>query len=454
MSSKAAYAIVALLCSSTVAPAVAQVQSTQGANSKRVATYAPVVDHHQHLLSPGGAAWLNRIPAPAEAIPPEVQTVLERRADHWNQPTVLRELYTDEAITLSDQEPRFLRGRAAVGQFLGTRFARSYQLTPRAYAQVGSMAYVAGYYTRGEGAQMRRVGYFDIQLAAQPDGSWGISAEIPTFPAPPPEPEIPAEKMIEYLDEAQIDRALILSVGYWFDSDNDLAPAAAYSRMMAENDWTAAQAAKFPKRLIAFCSFNPLKNHAVAELERCASSGKFRGVKLHFHSSGVDLKKSEHVERLRLVFAAANRVQLPIIAHVRTEDPYGEVEANVILNSILRTAPNIDVQIAHLWGGEAYSPAALATFAKAVSSGHSGTKRLFFDISDAAFAAGSSDTALKDIAQSIRSIGFSRILYGSDAPMEGHPTPAASWAAFRATIPLTDAEFRTIAQNVAPYARR
>lgn len=449
---EATYTVAAALFLSTSTFALAQVQNSAPAPVADVATYAPVVDHHQHLLSREAAAWLNRIPAPAEVVPAEVQVLLRRRAEHWNQPIRLQELYAAEAVTLLDQEPRYLRGRAAVSQHLGTRFARPYQLTPGAFTRIGSTAYVAGFYTRGEGAEMRRVGYFDLQLVLTPDGSWRIAAELPTFPAPPPEPEISAEKMIEYLDEAGIARAIILSVAYWYDSATELAPADAYSRTKAENDWTGAQAAKFPERLIAFCSFNPLKDHAVTELQRCAGTRQFRGIKLHFRSSDVDLTNLDHVQRLRRVFAAANKARLPIVAHVRTKDPYGAAEANVILNRILPAAPDIEVQIAHLWGGEAYSPDALATFAKAVSSGHSATKKLYFDISDAAFAAGSTDTALKEIGDGIRTIGVDRILYGSDAPIGGHPTPAQSWTAFRSTIPLSDSEFRMIAKNVAPYA--
>lgn len=47
--------------------------------------------------------------------------------------------------------------------------------------------------------------------------------------------------------------------------------------------------------------------------------------------------------------------------------------------------------------------------------------------------------------------GLDRILYGSDAAFDSHPDPHDSWIAFRTRIPLTAAEFETIARNVAPY---
>ena len=54
-----------------------------------------------------------------------------------------------------------------------------------------------------------------------------------------------------------------------------------YAKVRAENDWTGAQAALFPERLRAFCSFNPLKQYALDELARCAKDPNLRrGIKL------------------------------------------------------------------------------------------------------------------------------------------------------------------------------
>lgn len=103
--------------------------------------------------------------------------------------------------------------------------------------------------------------------------------------------------------------------------------------------------------------------------------------------------------------------------------------------------------IAHLWGGEAYSESALATYADAVSAGDPVTRNLYFDVAEAWIGRGSAEER-ETIVRRMRQIGLGRILYGSDA---GKGTPRAAWAAFRTELPLTDEEFRTIANNVAPY---
>jgi hypothetical protein len=49
------------------------------------------------------------------------------------------------------------------------------------------------------------------------------------------EREITADDLIDNLDEAGIERAVVLSVGYWSTDE---------AKTRAENDWTAAQVAR------------------------------------------------------------------------------------------------------------------------------------------------------------------------------------------------------------------
>ena len=60
-------------------------------------------------------------------------------------------------------------------------------------------------------------------------------------------------------------------------------------------------------------------------------------------------------------------------------------------------------------------------------------------------------TALQRIADRMRQIEMSRILYGSDGPETEAKAPREVWALFRSALPLTDAEVRAIAANLAPY---
>src|SRR5882672_5847761 len=106
---------------------------------------------------------------------------------------------------------------------------------------------------------------------------------------------IDADRVIGLLESAGIRRALVLSVAYtWGNPSRHVANE--YEKVKAENDWTSQQVARFPDRLRAFCSFNPLRDYALTELARCAKDPQLRaGLKLHFGNSAYDYTNPDHV---------------------------------------------------------------------------------------------------------------------------------------------------------------
>jgi len=199
-----------------------------------------------------------------------------------------------------------------------------------------------------------------------------------------------------------------------------------------------------------------LREYAVREVQRCARELKMKGVKLHFRSSGVDVLNPQHLEKVRQVFRAANELGLAIVAHINTR-PYGREQAEVFLKELLPAAPDVPVQIAHLWGGNEFVPAALTVFADAVAARDPRAKNLYFDLTEIEPAAAiTSDPAatMREIAGFIRRIGLQRVLYGSDAAATSDAPPTSlRWARLRARLPLTNEELRVVADNVAPYMR-
>jgi predicted TIM-barrel fold metal-dependent hydrolase len=271
---------------------------------------------------------------------------------------------------------------------------------------------------------------------------------------------ITARDLIALLDSAGIRRALLLSVAYIYGS-----PARSfddeYAKVRAENDWNAGQAAQYPDRLIAFCGFNPLKEYALEELNRCASIPNLsRGIKLHFGNSDVQLENPAHVEQLRRVFRAANEHHMAIVVHMRASiskrRPYGAAQAHVFLDQLLPSAPDVLVQVAHLAGsGPGYddppADSAMAVLADAVEHRDPRTRNLWFDVTTVVDRNISPAHAAL-VVHRIRQVGVDRILYGSDAAAGDNLRPREGWAAFR-RLPLTEREFARIAGNLAPYFR-
>jgi predicted TIM-barrel fold metal-dependent hydrolase len=424
------------------------VVSARAADTKPL---APLVDHHQHLLSPAAAAMMSPPLLPPITLPPELAALLVKHEQAWSDKAALGALYTADALVLSTDSPGWLRGRDAVSGYLSTRFARPYHLTPVTFSMSGNAARIAGHFTR-DGSTATTIGSFLLVLE-KADGVWRIATELPSFPAPAKEEPLTGVQLVAMLDDAGIQRAIVLSEAYAFDAADRNATGDVAAAVRKENDWTAAEAAAFPARLIPFCSVNPLHDYALAEVERCAANHAFKGLKLHFEESGVDLLNPEHVAKVKRIFAAANQHHLPIVVHASTRGVYGREQALAIVHELLPAAPGVVVQIAHLWGGESFSEPALVAFADAVAAHEPATKHLYFDVAELALVIATQPDALRKSAEAMRKIGLDRILYGSDGPRFGNVEPAQAWADFMKLVPLTPAEFATIAKNVAPYLR-
>ncbi len=420
----------------------------------RRSAVSPVAAHHQHLMSPMMLAdWRTRnIPAsrPSVALPPELEQLLRaREAATGAQP--VEHVFTENAQVLSPPDNQWQRGRTAVRELLAL-IAPGRRYSPHAYHQDGASGWISGATQRGD--PLRDVGTFVHALERGADGRWRIAVEtVNGFPPPDYSAPITADELIADMDDAGVARGAILSLGYaWASAGRNPPLADELEKVRAENDWTAAEAGRFPGRLVAFCGVNPLRDYAVAEVERCSRLAHVRGLKLHFGNSGADVKNPEHVEKLRAVFSAANRGGLAIVAHVRPRGAagYGAEHSRILLEQILPAAPDVPVQIAHMAGsGPAYGPdEPMAFLAEAFAAGDPRLRNVYVDL---AGLAPQSEETWTLMATRLRQVGLERVLFGSD--MHPNPPLLTAWATLRRELPLTDEEIAAVADNVAPYLR-
>ena len=426
-------------------------EASSAARPQRIpdAPLVPLVDYHRHLMSPPAARLGAEAPLPAVDVPEDLARVLRERTEHWNDSTALARLYTERAVLLDPTGPRWVRGRRAVAERVARYFRRApYRVTPVAWGMDGDVAYISGYLTRDEADHITHIA---LMLDKGADGAWRIASESFIVGGPPAREPVTAEQLVSWLDEAGIQRAVVLSLAYWFGSPYNAPVEDEYAKVRAENDWTADQAARFPDQLVAFCSFNPLGDYALAELERCAAHPHLHGLKLHFANSQVDVLDPDHVEKLRQIFRAANRNGLPMVVHLWVPGgTYGRRHNEVFLERILPEAPDVVVQVAHFaGGGPGYTDEALAVYAEAIAAGDPRMRNVYFDIASVPEGLRSRDELLL-FAERIRQVGLERVLFASDMA----PPPALEpWITFRSRVPLTETEFRAIADNIAPYLR-
>lgn len=84
-------------------------------------------------------------------------------------------------------------------------------------------------------------------------------------------------------------------------------------------------------------------------------------------------------------------------------------------------------------------------YARGVASG----QNPYFEISNGIFVA--PEAARPRLAERIRQIGITRFLFGTDSPVLQGKKLKDIWPIVRARLPLTDAEFATIATQALPF---
>ncbi|HYR11536.1 MAG TPA: hypothetical protein VEQ60_27385, partial [Longimicrobium sp.] len=238
----------------------------------------PAIDAHQHIVSPAVADNASDHPRPTVTLPPELAQVFDARIRALRDPAALAELYAENAWLLTSFDPSWTVGRQAITEWWVQSTGSGYGLVPVGFGLHGSSAFITAYMTNVRSG--RPDAHMNFSLVRESDGRWRISTETLTMGGLYTQVPIPAEHLIQVLDSAGIRRAAVLSLAYQLGSGEEEGPEE-HARVQAENDWTAAQAARFPERLTPLCSFNPLRGYALRETERCAGAGSFPGIKLH-----------------------------------------------------------------------------------------------------------------------------------------------------------------------------
>jgi ketosteroid isomerase-like protein len=242
-----------------------------------------VADYHIHLLGPYALPLPDPL-APAVTLPDELARLLEDRArlqGNVNSVADLTPVFTADAQLLNAyvnptgwlHDPEWFM-----------RYINLWQATariryvPNAFAVAGNAGYIAG--TVQDSASNQHVENFLIGIRQGQDGRWRIAAESSTRKTAPRFSQVvTAQRLIADLDEAGIQRAVVLSVAFWLGANDEqrrMTPVAdGRLAVQMENDWTAAQVAQYPDRLVmacsvTYCSTSPSRSWCGAQ--RCLRS--------------------------------------------------------------------------------------------------------------------------------------------------------------------------------------
>ncbi|MDO8750954.1 MAG: amidohydrolase family protein [Dehalococcoidia bacterium] len=213
--------------------------------------------------------------------------------------------------------------------------------------------------------------------------------------ADPRAPMATAEELIAAMDEAGVDMAVTLGIGW---TNPELARRA--------NDYLLESAARYPRRLAPFCSVNPSwGDQALREVERCARLGA-RGVgELHPDTQGFDLSSQEVMGP----FMDAER-SLKLILLTHSSEPVGHQYPGKgsitppALMKFVERYQDVPIVCAH-WGGG-------LPFYNLMPEVHTALKNVYFDTAASPFLYRAS--IFSTVPRLARP---GSILFGSDYPL-------------------------------------
>jgi predicted TIM-barrel fold metal-dependent hydrolase len=220
----------------------------------------------------------------------------------------------------------------------------------------------------------------------------------------------------------------LIGMGYVYGNPEYYQGTDRKEKMMAENDYLFQEAAKYSKAVIPYFAIDPLKDYALNEIARCYAINKKSGLKLHFNTSQVYLTEPEHLEKIKIVFAKAASMELPILLHFDNWHPkFGKPDIEILVDSILTDIQPLDLQIAHFGTSGGFNDKT-KTFIDAfvelrkqnrISNKH----KIKFDISAVALDKDSegvpklSDEEFTILREYINKIGLENIVFGTDYPL-------------------------------------
>jgi uncharacterized protein len=256
---------------------------------------------------------------------------------------------------------------------------------------------------------------------------------------------------VRALDQANVSKGVILSCAYLYGSPSlHLKPREIAALTRRENEFTAAQVAQHPTRLVGFLSVNPLQDSAIEEIRNWQGSRQLIGLKLHFTASAVDMKNTAERRQLAKVIAVAGAETIPIVIHLGG-GKFNAADAELFIRDVLPSAGESWVQIAHAGGGWSREGgnnlAVLRAFADHIVRGDPATRHVFFDV---AYVPAPDETAqaATALAEQMRRISMKRFLFGSDFNVL---TPQEEIRNLR-KLGLTNKEWQMLQENCAPWA--
>ena len=206
---------------------------------------------------------------------------------------------------------------------------------------------------------------------------------------------ITAEDLIHHMDECDIGKSVILNIGW-----------VSHEICIETNDYILESIAKYPQRLVGFCTIQPLAgDRAIKELERCIKNG-IKGIgEMRPDIQGFNLADTKLLEPIVDYAIDSNLIFL-----IHCSEPVGHQyigKGNItpdIVYPFILNFPKLKIVCAH-WGGGLPFYALMPEVESALTNVYFDTAATYFLYKPQIFR------------QVIETLGNNKILFGSDYPL-------------------------------------
>ena len=273
----------------------------------------------------------------------------------------------------------------------------------------------------------------------------------------------------EGLLTSSLDQALLVPMAHlyssaWLREGLKLTEDQERECVQKENDHVAREAGRYPGRAVAYCSVGLFRPYTWDEIRRCRETLGSPGIKLHFASSGVDLRNEDHLAEIGRLFAWAEREKVPLLVHFDPQARGLEVEdVERFIARVLTPHEKLEILIAHLGGSGGYGPWTQSVFRAFVSwleeEARQGRARpgVAFDLSAVILeeeSEGVPPTTPEEaaaLAEDLRRAGLARVVFGSDYPVFD---PQRYLSLLQTTLRLSPEGLETLRSHRLPVLAR
>ena len=248
------------------------------------------------------------------------------------------------------------------------------------------------------------------------------------------------------MSKVKSDKILLISTGYGFSKEENN-NRELKDLLQQENDFLFNAYSKYENRIFPFIGIDPTESYSLEEIRRCHTKFDKYGIKLHFHSSKVELLDTVEVKIMKPLFDFARVVNIPLLIHFKNhESDFGKSQIESFFQNYTNKNSPLTIIFAHTGGDGLINEKTKEIVKEILTQNQKYNQNIYFEISSAIWHSYVKQYEISDVEkyELLKEIGFDKIIYGTDYPARAFDSFTAQ---LKYRLNLTDKELDMIKKN-------